>query len=147
MKKIWPSLLVVAIALYWLMSKSTAAAAANAPGTVQVDSVALAAYKNGTATPAQMKSLGWPFIAEASLSYLSGSEGARVQGLMTNGPAVRASADLYDSALQAAEMLDPAYNNTIDGYTAKLAYMNVICGKYGRPKVYGFENQDQPHDI
>ena len=146
MRKWWPVVLVVAV-VAWFMMRGKSTASSSGGGTVQVDADALQAYKDGTASAQQMKKLGWPFIAEAELSFLSGPEGARVLGPMVNGPAVRAPMQLHESALQAAEELNPAYHSTIDGYTAKLAFMNAVCQKYGRPKVYGFEDQAQPHDI
>lgn len=146
MRKWWPVVLVVAV-VAWFMMRGKSAASSSGGGTVQVDKDDYDAYVNGTATPAQMKRLGWPFISEAALSFLSGEQGARVQGPITNGPENRASLELYESARQAAQTMNPSYNATIDGYTAKLAFMNAVCSKYGRPKVYGFEDQAQPHDI
>lgn len=147
MKKAWLYIIALAVVAYLLLSKKSAAASSSTGKSVQVDSVALAAYKNGTATPQQMVQLGWPFIAEAELSFLSGPIGARVLGPMTNGPENRAGPELHESCLAAAQQLDPAYGTTVDGYTAKLAYMNARCQQYGRPKIYGFENQSQPHDL
>lgn len=147
MRKSWPIILVVAIVLYLMKTKSDAKKSASSDGGVQVNSDDLNAYKNGTADASAMKRLGWPFIAEAELSFLSGPEGARVLGPMVNGPANRAPMSLHESALIAANELEPAYNTTIDGYTAKLAFMNTVLQKVGRPKIYGFEDQAQPHDI
>jgi len=138
--------IVAVVLLLYLMSGS--AAAAKSPGgggggNVNVDADALAAYKDGSASPAQLVKLGWAFIAEATLSWLSGQCG--VQGSLVNGPDVRASNELGNAATEAAMQLDPSYNTTVDGCTAKLAYMNAQCQKHGRPKIYGFENQALPH--
>lgn len=149
MKKAWLYIVAAVVLLYLFTQKSAAAknAANNSGGdkTVQVDAAALAAYKDGSATSSQLVKLGWPFIAEASLSWLSGQCG--VLGPLTNGPDVRASDELGNACTEAAMELDPSYNTTIDGCSAKLAYLNARLQQTGRPKVYGFENQAQPHIV
>ena len=143
-------MLVLAIVLFYLLGSSSTPAKkgplGQTGGTTQVDASALAAYKAGTANDAQMEKLGWPFALEAVLSYMSGSDEAVVLGPMTNGPDVRAPVTLFNSGLTFLEKHEPAWNHAIDGFNAKLAYLNVQMSKYGRPRIYGFEDQNQPHN-
>ena len=150
MKKYLPYLLILAAVAYYFLTKKAAPATGSnlgkTGGTTQVDASALAAYKAGTANDAQMEKLGWPFALEAVLSYMSGSDEAAVLGPMTNGPDVRAPVTLFNSGLTFLEKHEPAWNHAIDGFNAKLAYLNVQMSKYGRPRIYGFEDQNQPHN-
>lgn len=145
---------IVAVVAYLMYRTKTTTVALGGAKTVDVDADAYARYVAGTASVNDIVKLGWPFAAEAALSQLSGLAG--VQGPLVNGPDKRYWAGHYGSggknfpdttspAFTAVQKLDPDYNTKIDGYSAKLLYLNAKLAQYGRPKVYGFEDQSLPH--